>query len=849
MTTDCRADRREPRRPFQVTRSRPPRAASLRRQAGVAGLLALLILFLSCRRNHGVPDACSDGGYNLLILTMDTTRADHLGVYGRKNADTPNLDWLAHEGVMFSNCRTSVPLTLPAHCTLFTGREPPGHQVRVNGTYALRREETTLAEMMRNAGFGTQAVISSFVLEGKFGLSQGFENYDDALDISKSRVNYSSEIPADQVFAKFKRWLDKRREGRFFCWLHFYDPHDPYNPPRHWAERLPGSPYDGEIAFMDENIGHVIEALKERDWLKKTVIVAVADHGEGFGEHAESGHGIFCYEETLHVPLIVYQPRLFPGGRVVSGNVGLVDVLPTLAEMFRLPLPDGVQGRSFARQLAGDPPPPERGGYFESMHGMEDLGWAPLTGLRRGTLTYISLPRPELYDLGTDPGEKENIYLKRNAVARKMARELRERLPRITNKNRAIRRQLTGQDQEQLRALGYLASNEPLHPAGPGADDPKQGILLMNRFNRIHAHIENREFAEAQRELAEMKAAGLNKTSMLYYDRRYDLCFAQNDFQSAQSILREAIELYPATVRFKYLLAVICEKRGDAPAAEALAREVVSREPLFTQAHTLLFKIYREKGLFQEAKTHIRQAIAQEPRNNWLKLELANLLFDLGDLAAVKATIEPMLNDATMLSTTGVESLHREIAALLIKLGESRRARSILESVTRDEEKDAEAWTQLGLSQISESAREQAMVSLQKALSLAPEKSLALSGIGTIYLDDFLRLKSPESLRLAEEYYRRARTIDPLLVTAINGLGVIHLYRGDLSQAMAEWREVIRIDPTFVNAYFNLALIEMKTGHQREARRFLEMLRSRNSSRLSAVEKTQLSDLLDESGR
>lgn len=813
------------------------------------GLLTILVLTGSCRKHHGIPDARSKGGYNLLVITLDTTRADRLGAYGCSAAHTPNLDWLAREGVMFLNSHTSVPLTLPAHCTLFTGREPPGHQVRVNGTYLLRPEETTLAEVMKSAGFNTKAVIASFVLEGKFGLQQGFDNYDDSLDITKTKTNYSSEIPAAQVFAKFKSWLNQRQTGRFFCWLHFYDPHTPYKPSRYWAEQFPNNSYNAEIAFMDENIGYVIQTLKQKDLLKKTLIVAVADHGEGFGEHAESGHGIFGYEETLRIPLIFYQPSLLPGGRTVSQNVGLVDVLPTILEMFRLPLPAGVQGHSFAKLLTTDMHDTATEYYFETMYGMEEFGWAPLNGLRRDSFKYISLPEPELYDLRTDPEERQNLYFKKNALAKELANDLRERLQKITNKNQVLRHKLSGQDQEKLRTLGYLATVSKTTANNATAEDPKKGIVMLNRFSKIISDIEKKDFIAAQKSLDEMHSAGVHKIMPQYYDRLYDFYFAQNDHKSAVKILQEAIVFYPDVTRFKYLLAVIYEKQGDSKAAESLAREVLAQDALFTQAHTMLSKICRKNGSLLQAKYHMQQAIMLEPRNNWLLLELANLQFDSGELSEAMKTIKPLLTESSITGAPENGTMRREIASLLVKLGDSNQAKSILEDVTKINKNDAEAWTQLGLAQLAEADEEQAMLSLQKAVNIAPGQALALSGLGTLYLNQFRRLKNRETLSQAEDYYLSSHKADPLLVTAINGLGIINLYNGKFSQAIANWREVIRIDPSFVNAYFNLAIIALNAGRKHEARRYLETLHTKYDSRLNSSERNQLLELLNETGR
>ncbi|HNX98319.1 MAG TPA: sulfatase, partial [Candidatus Aminicenantes bacterium] len=366
-------------------------------------LLALAVGTGACRKEGKSAGARRRGAPNLLLITLDTTRADRIGAYGDARACTPNLDRLAREGARVERAYAEAPLTLPSHVSILTGREPPSHQVRNNGTYALRAEETTLAEILKNAGYSTQAMVAAFVLERKFGLAQGFDGYDDTLDKERQDTTYRSEITADRVHEKFTRWLSVSPASPFFCWVHFYDPHAPYEPPKHLRERFCDAPYRGEIAFVDETIGRMLQELDRRGLMDNTLVVAVGDHGEGFGEHAESGHGLFCYEETLRVPLILHYPKRFPGGRVVPGPVGLIDVLPTLLELLHLPPSTGVQGRSFARQLTtkGDAGDSSTIHYFESLYGLEEMGFAPLSGLICGSLKFISLPRPELYDLAT----------------------------------------------------------------------------------------------------------------------------------------------------------------------------------------------------------------------------------------------------------------------------------------------------------------------------------------------------------------------------------------------------------------------------------------------------------------
>lgn len=809
-----------------------------------AGLLAVLALSGACRRGGGIPDA---SGYNLLLITLDTTRADRIGAFGDSRAQTPHLDRLARAGIRFDQAHTSVPLTLPAHATLLTGREPPAHQVRNNGTYILRPEETTLAEVFKTAGFSTQALIAAYVLEGKFGLNQGFDGYDDMLNVKDLSGNYRSEIPADQVHAKFLRWLERKPNSPFFCWVHFYDPHAPYQAPATFGDLFPNDPYRGEIAFMDEYIGRIVQTLDERGLLKRTLVVVAGDHGEGFGEHAESGHGVFCYEEMLRVPLIFYQPNLFSGKRIVSRPVGLVDVLPTILEMYRLQPPAKVQGHSFAPLLtsAREVAEPDAGRYFESMQGMEEMNWAPLTGILRGSFKYISLPEPELYDLQADPGELQNLYLKKNNLAKKLNLELNDQLGRIRNPIQATRRQLSSQDQESLRALGYLASSANKPKSGP-AEDPKRGIVILNRLGAVERDIRDKDFAAAKQKLAALRSEGIHEKLPQFYDRLYDLIRAMNDPGAADPMLREAIARFPEVSRFKLLLASLLKTQGKSAEAEGIARQLLAQDPLSVQAHVMLGEIFHSRGLASLALDHFRQASGLEPRNAKLRIELANLQLAVGQPGNALATVRALLADRWLKDVPGGAEARREAAKLLMKLGENALAEELLAELVRENGAEPANWTQLGLAQLERGQGTQAAQSFQQALRLGAKQPLALSGLGTLHLTLFRQNKKHESLRLAADFFSRALQEDPKLVTAVNGLGVVHLYSGDIPQAIAELQTAIRLDPTFVNAYFNLAIAQLSIGKRSEARRTLSILKEKYYDRLSAGERSQLTALLRE---
>jgi len=586
-------------------------------------LLAGSGLFLVLRRGHGGKP------WNVLVITLDTTRADHIGAYGYRAALTPNLDRLAREGIMFRNCFASVPLTLPSHSALFTGRYPIANNVRNNGNYFLPAGETTLAEVLRGRGYDTRAVIAAFVLLSKFGVNQGFSVYDDSLDTHEMIRNYKSEIPAEMVHEKFSTWLGQNTGQPFLYWLHFYDPHSPYRPPQEYAKRFPPGPkglYDGEIAYTDHWVGRVIESLRVAGVLERTLVVIAGDHGEGFGEHQEQGHGIFCYDETLKVPLIFYAPGLLAGRRRVSERVGLVDVMPTVLDLLGAETPPATQGRSFAALLKGRSEKEERTYYFESLYGREEMNWAPLTGLLHQDYKYISLPEPELYDLGSDLGEKRNLFLRKNIIARDMDKRLARFVADHSQRGGDTRRELSAGDKEQLQALGYISA---FSSQAATSLDPKKGVLIDARLKEISQLIGQKQTAEAEAGLQQLLAENPGLKMPHVYNLKYKLYSSKREFGMALNILRQAIEDFPDVDNFKQTLALTLYDLKMYDKAESRCREVLARDPRNTRVIILLGEIREKQDRPADALEFYSQALAVEPRNVSLRLKYAELLITL----------------------------------------------------------------------------------------------------------------------------------------------------------------------------------------------------------------------------
>ena len=347
---------------------------------GAALAVALLVAVLWARSKGPAAPAHGDPPLSLLLVTIDTLRADHLGCYGDGDASTPAIDRLAAEGVLFEQASTCVPVTLPSHASILTGTYPVFHGVRNNGAYRLDDAALTLAEILRGRGWRTGAVIAAYPLLAQFGLAQGFDTYDDALPPERERQIGYREKSAEEVSRAGLDFLAKDAEPPFYLWLHYFDPHIPYAPPEPFAGRFRGKPYDGEIAFVDEQIGRVLERIRRPDLASRTLVVLMSDHGEGLGDHGELQHGVFLYRSTLQVALMVKQPGNRGAGKRVAAPVALSDLMPTLARAGGATPPAGLDGRDLAPALAGRVEAP-RSVYAETYYPRLHFGWSDLQAL------------------------------------------------------------------------------------------------------------------------------------------------------------------------------------------------------------------------------------------------------------------------------------------------------------------------------------------------------------------------------------------------------------------------------------------------------------------------------------
>jgi choline-sulfatase len=439
----------------------------------LGGSTALLLAAAYALRSH--PPSPREAGLSVLLITVDTLRADSLGSYGHPRSHTPWMDRLAGAGVRFERAYAHNVVTLPSHANILSGLHPPQHGVRDNGGFRFPAGRDTLATWLKRAGYRTGAFVSAFPLDSRFGLGRGFDVYDDRFSNVDTHTAFVMEERrgADTV-ALAREWIGQNAGQPYFCWVHLYDPHFPYAAPEPFASRFAAAPYLGEVAAVDAALGTLIEPVLKAGAAGRTLVVLTADHGESLGEHGEMTHGIFAYEATLRVPLVLHAPRLWPP-RLVPQAVRHVDLVPTILDALALPIPEGLAGRSLLPVLAGGAPAAEPV-YFESLSSAKNRGWAPLFGAVAEGKKYVDLPIPELYDLRSDPQETRNL-----AAAE----------PQTLERLRAILARARGADPgwaggresseavERLRSLGYLSGPAPAPKATfSEEDDPKRLIAV-----------------------------------------------------------------------------------------------------------------------------------------------------------------------------------------------------------------------------------------------------------------------------------------------------------------------------------------------------------------------------------
>lgn len=416
---------------------------------------------------------------NFLLITIDTLRADRLSCYDSGNVKTPNIDMLAEKGVVFTRAFANTSTTLPSHSNILLGVSPLYHGVHENSYFVVREELLTLAEHLKHYGYSTGAFVGAFPLERRFGLDQGFDAYDDSFERKNFEKLSSAEKKAEVVVQNALQWL-RKQESPWFLWIHCWDPHEPYEPPQPFKSEYEKNPYDGEVAYVDSVLGGFFNFLSEKKLFQDTLVILTGDHGESLGEHGEKTHGMFAYNSTLWIPLIVVSPGVRSGR--VGEYVSHVDIFPTVCDLLQLKKPSFLQGRSLLPALKGKKMA-SRPIYFESLYPYYSKGWAPIRGYIHKKIKFIESPVPELYDLEQDFAELNNL------AAKEKLKAYRKELEKIINHQKSplsaeAERMPDKETVERLRSLGYIAGTmEERKESFSRKDDVK---VLLPYLNKAH---------------------------------------------------------------------------------------------------------------------------------------------------------------------------------------------------------------------------------------------------------------------------------------------------------------------------------------------------------------------------
>lgn len=617
--------------PRRAGRPRPPQRVVA--VLAAAALLAAGVWWLASRGTALQIHRSAD--QNILLITIDTLRADALGAYGGR-ARTPRLDALAARGVRYDFAHAHAVLTLPSHASILTGRYPFQHGIRDNSGYRLGAGERSLASLLGDAGFATGAFIGAFPLDARFGLGQGFDVYDDRLAENLASPEFViAERSASDVVNVATQWISTQ-QGRWFSWVHVFDPHAAYAPPPPYDREYADSPYHGEVAYTDQALGTLLDAVASAS-SRPTLVIVTSDHGESLGEHGEQTHGLFAYESTLRVPLIIAQlPAARTKGPAPRGEVSAVaarhiDLVPTVLDAVGAAIPADLPGRTL---LGASSDEPERASFFESMSASLNRGWAPLEGVLAGREKYISLPIPEVYDLAQDPGEQVNLADRAPGRLRALQSRLRSFNAPVPGAQSAESSDVLG----RLRALGYVSGSAERKARYGEEDDPKRLIALD----------------QAVHEGVDLYQRGRAREAMSVYrqiiDRRPDMAIAYRhlallqwelgDAASAIGTLKSAVARGVAQGGVPAQLGIYLAEGGQPREAIALLQAALAARASDVEARNALGIAYARDGQAAAALETFRGILDLDRENAMAYENMASVYLQQDDLAAARRALE-----------------------------------------------------------------------------------------------------------------------------------------------------------------------------------------------------------------
>ena len=689
----------------------------------VAGVLALAWILLIGGVSSATEERATRPEPNILLITVDTLRADYVRTYDRTRGVTRRLDTLASDGVVFTRAFSHVPLTLPSHCSIFTGVPPSKHGVHDNSGYRLGPDWVTLAEWLKARGYATAAFVGAFPLDRRFGLDQGFDTYREGYPSHNPLKTFFPERKAEAVVTDALRWLHKHG-GRtpWFLWVHVFDPHQPYLPPEPFAGRFARDPYGGEVAYADDQLGRLLDDLRARNLFDSTLIIVTADHGEALGDHGENTHGLFAYNATLHVPLILHIPGNTKPLRI-SDYVALSDIFPTVAGFLGESPPPQVTGRNLVplwrNPKASVPEPPI---YIEALAPFLNRGWAPLTGIIWRHRKYLDLPIPEFYNLDQDFAERKNLY------STDRAEPYRRKLARMFHLNMLAPRSPENKETlEALRSLGYAQGETSPAPSKrfTAEDDPKTLLPVHQQFMRalqLYNRSEWRPAIEAMKEVITKRRDMI--LAYLYLSQFYH---DAGDLRRAALALQAALKVNPNHLEVLTKLGITRIEMGDFQPGIDLLQTAVKRKKDDPDLWNYLGIAYWRTGRYEASEKAFFQAMKYDPADPMIQNNLGNLYFTMKKFTQAERAFQKALelDDHLAAAVNG-------LGACALARGKTGKALEYFRKAVRLDPNYTLALFNLGSELFKAGRKKEALPYLTRYLelagpSLSPEEFLKIS--------------------------------------------------------------------------------------------------------------------------
>ena len=633
--------------------------------------LCVLAGGVACHRS-GEPAPQPLRPLNVVVITIDTLRPDHLRCYGYRKIETPTLDRIAQSGALFENGVTQTPLTPPSHASIFTGLNPPTHKVRDTGGFILSPSTPTLATLLQQRGWDTAAFISSSVLKRRFGFAHGFAVYDDQMPRPGKGHEFleDAERRAGDTVDRAVQWLDQRSGKPFFLWVHLYDPHTPYDPPSPYREQYKDRPYDGEIAYTDREIGRLMDSLKSKSPPDKTLVAVLSDHGESLGEHGEYSHGVFLYDSTLRIAFLLAGPGV-PSGMRVKPQARTIDFLPTILELMGSAAPPGIEGVSLVPFFSGKDADTAVS-YAETLYPKINLGWAELRGIRTNQWKYIRAPRPELYDLARDPGETANVLAEHPSEVRKLEAQLAA-AGRPAGPEKVETTPMDEKTLAQLKTLGYTSgfSSRSFSLNGQGVD-PKDRLAVLKLMDA--AEQPRPPLSEPRRIELLQQAIRMDPTNPLLYYSLGSKLEKSGRYDDAMKLYRAALAKGIENGRLRSRLGDLLVRSGKKAEAIAEYEKAAVINPADVASQANLATAYLELGRPADAERVYRAIVAIEPSSGAAQNGLGVLAIQRQDGTAARGYFEKAIE----LDPDLVEA-HLNLGLLYQMAGERSRARACFE--------------------------------------------------------------------------------------------------------------------------------------------------------------------------